>query len=277
MRIKISSLDKYVVIDAPDNIYRNIWQSYFLAEYIPSVSVLPVDDSDNTDLTIIQGGDFSWSNSTITTTENDSDIRSIIVIVGSLLEKLRQEHGFYQVHGSAVKVRNRSVAIVGGMSGIGKTSLALNLLSFADVGFIADEKFVMDGAQSSIVGGCPVSRDNKKTGLKVPFDLELISSPMKIGMFVFPIITNEPELTVFKLDALKLFWHLYEESTRDIRGLNFLYNNFTETHQGYDTDGIAKQRLDDIRNISEHVPAYFIRGNISNVSDFVYNFMTSST
>lgn len=275
MRVIIQSLGQGVVCDMPKHIHAALAAHYFLPEYIPNVCIkaskLPAE------ITVFQGGKFNWQDKTITITDADSDVRSFIVILGALLEQQRQQHRLYQVHGSALAIHGNAVAIIGGMSGIGKTTLALALQDLPGGAFIGDEKFVLDGQKQAIVGACPLSQDNHKSETAFDFCLNMYDTPAKLALVVFPVITNETELTYYKLDKLKLFWHLYEEASRDIRNLNFLYNNFTETQNSFDTRRIMKQRLADIQNISACTPAYFIRGNMADVSKFIYNLMSAST
>lgn len=275
MRIIVQSLGQGIVCEIPKHIQAALAAHYFLPEYIPNVCIkaskLP------TEITVCHGGAFIWRDKTITIMDTDGDLRSVIVILGTLLEQKRQQHRLYQVHGSAVAIDGNAVAIIGGMSGIGKTTLALALQDLPGAAFIGDEKFVLDGQKQAIVGACPLSKDNRKSETAFDFCLNTYKKPAKLALVVFPVITNETELTYYKLDKLKLFWHLYEESSRDIRNLNFLYNNFTETQNSFDTRRIMKQRLTDIQNISAHTPAYFIRGNMADVSKFIYNLMTAST
>lgn len=275
MRIIIQSLGQGVVCDMPKHIHAALAAHYFLTEYIPNACIktskLP------TEITVRQGGEFNWQDNTITITDADSDLRSVIVILGALLEQKRQQHRLYQVHGSAVAIDGNAVAIIGGMSGIGKTTLALALQDLPGATFIGDEKFVLDGKKRDIVGACPLSNDNHKSNAVYDSAVNGCTKAANLGLVVFPVITNETELTCYKLDELKLFWHLYEEASRDIRNLNFLYNNFSETQNSFDTRRIMKQRLADIQNIAAHIPAYFIRGNMADVSKFIYNLMTAST
>jgi hypothetical protein len=277
MRIKIESLGASIIINAPDSVCYAITQNYFLKEYTPAVSAVVSENSETSNINITLGNSFCISGQNIITTLLDSDIRSIIVIAGALLERLRQEQRLYQVHGSAVKINDKAIVLIGGMSGIGKTTLALNLSCLSGATFFSDEKFVIDGENRTIVGGCPLSHDNRKIEYENTDNIIYDNVPTRLGLVIFPIITNETELTAYKLDELKLFWHFYEEATRDIRGLNLLFNNFNETINGFDTEPIMQQRVNDFKNISQSTLGYFLRGNLKNISDFIYNFIKSST
>ncbi len=275
MRIAIRSLGQCVVCDTLKSVYDTLSAHYFLREYIPGACI--TKSAQPAEMTISRGASFDWRGNNIKITDADVDLRSVIVIVGALLEQKRQAHRLYQVHGAAVAINNKAIAIIGGMSGIGKTTLAVTLQQLPNAEFIGDEKFVLDGQTQTIVAACPLSKDNLKNKTACDSTLNIRTKSAKLALVVFPIITNETELTCYKLDRLKLFWHLYEEASRDIRNLNFLYNNFTETQNSFDTRHIMKQRLADIQNISNHTPAYFIRGNVSDASKFIYTLMTAST
>jgi hypothetical protein len=277
MRIKICSFNESVCIDAPENVCNFIKESDFLAGYIPMAHMSTEQGCDTVDIWVESGNEFQFYDSHVIVTSSDESIYSVIVIAGNILERKRQEKRLYQVHGSAVKIEYKSVTIIGGMSGIGKTTLALNLSGYPESSFIGDEKFVIDGVSHNILGGCTLSAHNLKTNVIDTNNIIYEDKPTKLGLVIFPIITNEPKLTAHKLTPLKLFWHLYEEASRDIKGLNFLLNNFSEPHDGFDTDVIMRQRFDDCRAIASSTPGYFLRGNLENVSDFIYNFMTSST
>lgn len=275
MRIEIQSLGQGIVCDMPQDICDMVSDHYFLLEYIPNARV--IKSKAQAELNVHIGNTFDWQDKHITITKVDSDIRSFIVIVGALLEHKRQLCRLYQVHGSAVAIKGNAVAIIGGMSGIGKTSLALFMHTMPHVIFIGDEKFVLDGQNKTLVGGCPISKDNYKSKNIQSVSVAPYNGAVHLNLVVFPIITDEPSITYYKIDSLKLFWHLYEEASRDIRNLNMLYDNFTKTANSFDSDNIMKQRLIDIQNISTSTPAYFIRGNVSEVAKFIYNLITSST
>ena len=277
MRIKIGSFNEFVCVDVPRSVYDCIKDNGFLTEYIPAAYVSKVNDCEGIELWVECGDDFNFSNDRIMTTLSTEHIFSVIVVAGTILERKRQEKRLYQVHGAAVKIRDKSVAIIGGMSGIGKTTLALNLSDFPESSFIGDEKFIIDGNSLKILGGCLLSKSNLKTKIVDEADLAYETKPTNLGLVIFPIIADETELTAHRLTPLKLSWHLYEEASRDIKGLNFLLNNFSEAHNGFDTDSIMQQRLNDCRNIADTTPGYFLRGNLQKVSDFIYNFITSST
>ena len=275
MRIEIQSLGQGIVCDMSQDICDMVSNHYFLSEYIPNVHV--IGSKAQAELNVYIGDTFDWQDKHITITTADSDIRSFIVIVGALLEQKRQHCRLYQVHGSAVAIKDNAVAIIGGMSGIGKTTLALFMQTMPYAMFIGDEKFVLDGQNKTLVGGCPISKDNNKSKNLQSVNLSPHNGAVHLCLIVFPVITDELSVTYYKFDSLKLFWHLYEEASRDIRNLNMLYDNFTKTVNSFDSDDVMKQRLADIQNISTSTPAYFIRGNAAEVAKFIYNLMTPST
>lgn len=273
MIIEIKSLKTSIICEIPDKLLV-IWKhNYFWSEYIPNVTI---DVSNKKpQLYIKLGKKFLWKKHLITTTNSENDLRSIIVIIGSLLERKRQKKRLYQVHGSAVSIDEKAIALIGGISGIGKTTLAVNLSKYKNAKFIGDEKFILNGKTRTIDASCPLSLDNNKTNQKINFNIHTTKIPLKL--IVFPIITKELKLTIYKYDKLKTFWHLYEETSRDIRNLNMLYDNFTKNYKSFDTNKIMSQRLMDISIISNSTPAYFIRGTIKKIKDFIYNLITSST
>ena len=192
-----------------------------------------------------------------------------------MLEYKRQKKHLYQIHGSVATIHNKAIAFIGGMSGIGKTTSAVNLSKCKNAKFIGDEKFIMDGKKHTVVSACPLSLDNNKTKLKKISNCDIVQIP--IALIVFPVITTEEKLTVYKYDELKLFWHLYEEASRDIRNLNMLYDNFNKTCKSFDTNKIMSQRIKDIKNVAHNTPAYFLRGNTKQITNFIYNLIISST
>lgn len=274
MQIKIQSLKQSIICELPNELFEQWHDYYFWAEYIPAVSI--TETKSKPELIIVTGKKFKWIDNNITITGSEQDIRSTIVIIGTLLEQKRQESRLYQIHGAAIGYGTKGILLIGGMSGLGKTSLAIALQNSPKYQFLADEKFIIDGKKHTIVAGCPISKDNLKTD-KASIHHRTTKKAAKISLILFPIITNEPEITAHKYDTLKLFWHLYEESSRDIRGLNFLFNDFTETRNSLDTNDIMNQRLADIKKIADKVPAYYIRGNIASVSRFIHNLMKEST
>ncbi len=274
MRIEISSLGVAVICEIPQELATAWLPNYFWNEYIPAVSMQST--SKLPELTVKLGDVFCWNKKNITATNTETDLRSLVVIVGALLERKRQRRRLYQVHGSAVAINDKAVVLIGGMSGIGKTSLAIALQNAPNAEFIGDEKFVLNGKKQTVVAACPLSKDNNKTGASLATRTQP-PKPVPLQLVIFPVITDELDITVHKFDSLKLFWHLYEESSRDIRNLNFLYNGFSETKDSFDTKSTMNHRLTDIKKISETVPAYFIRGNLSKVSEWIYNLMNPST
>lgn len=211
-----------------------------------------------------------------------SHIKDIVVVIGYLLEREHQKNSFYTIHGSVVSYREKAVALIGGLSGMGKTSLGLYLVS-KKWRFNSDEKFILDPAHLSIVGCTSKLLINKKLKMATKkYNLSRIHpegiQKNRLEAIIFPILVRfKKEYESFQYNNEKAFWHLYEEATRDIRLLNGLIHNFSFPLPSLDTHDIAVLRARNVRKVISMVPVFFVKGTKQQIYNFLMLLTNTST
>lgn len=204
-------------------------------------------------------------------------LEDVITVLEYCLEYIRQEKGIYCVHGSAVAKQGKSILFIGAASGLGKTTLALNLCQQEGFDFIGDEKILVD-LNNQLVGGSTFIIYNKKfltKSIKINLNLKkidynsqikLAKTPLRLSLIVQPMIFNSAvKLEIERWNNLKANFHFYEEITRKIRGTSRRINNFRYPLPSIDNEIIALKRASFANEIAQKVPFYQLRGNTSKI------------
>jgi len=240
----------------------------FIYEYIPSVSVKSEDSADisliKQDITL----HFQYSNKFYllleypeATMATDNYIETV-AFAEYLLERRREEQRVYCLHSSAVSKKEKGIIFFGGITDIGKTTLAMKL---AEKGFyfISDEKTLLE--DTKIVGGVQYIKlrkgwqDKYGRGIVHASKLFNMKETADLSLFVVPYIDNGRKETK-KWDSAKFFWHLQEELSRKIRGGSRFINHQTQLAPCIDTELLSMQRISYAKEISKKIKCYAIRG-----------------
>ena len=189
---------------------------------------------------------------------DSKNINRLVIILEADFERLRQQKSIYTLHGAVIAKSHYAVALIGNISGIGKTSLA----SYAtDRGWswVADDKFSINGL--TVIGGTAALLNDKKTkdaaNHKAP---QALWEPTPLRLICQPIVTNESELTVFSLDNAKAEWTLYDEMTRDIRQVNGIVTPSSPAISSLDNIELEKLRRSAVSKLVLSIPLVHMRG-----------------
>jgi len=207
----------------------------------------------------------------------------LVTLIEYFFEYIRQKNGIYCLHGSAVSDGQRGILIIGGVSGIGKTTLALNLCLGKDFKFIGDEKILID-ERLNLIGGLKSINYNKpqlyesvlinldgKDRVSLSQFVKIEENKVPLKMILQPILfaDSTADLKVEKWTAEKTNFHIYEELTRKIRGVSRRINNYSLPVDSFDTPKLAKHRSRLAAYLSEKVLSYWLAGSFDNMAEFI--------
>ena len=240
----------------------------FIYEYIPSVLV---NSKDSADISLTKQDPilhFQYSNKFHLLLEypkadiaTDNYIETV-ALAEYLLERRREEQGVYCLHSSSVSKKEKGIVLFGGITDIGKTTLAMKL---AEKGFdfMSDEKTLLE--DTKIIGGVQYIKLRKNwqnkygKGMVHASKLFSMKKMADLSLFVVPYIDNGRKETE-QWDSAKFFWHLQEELSRKIRGGSRLINNQNQLAPCIDTRLLSMQRISYAKGISKKIKCYAIRG-----------------
>lgn len=149
----------------------------------------------------------------------------------------------------------------------GKTTLALELAENNGL-FYSDEKILIDLKNKKAVGRIKnqyLSNEywKEKYGNKEYYEHTNLAKDIdyKISLLVQPIICEQSSYTLDIWDASKFLWHLYEESSRKIRGTSRIFFDNTYPAISLDTKTLALDRLNLLKEFVKNVPAVYFKGS----------------
>lgn len=199
-----------------------------------------------------------------------TDSTHIITVVATfsyLLEQVRQEHKMFMLHGNLISNGKNSIALIGGISGIGKTTLSAHMQT-AGWKWYSDDKFIVN-ARAECVGVMHFPLADEKTKKAVGSQkLDVYDTRATLTHLIIPIVTDESELTVHYYDNDKASWHIYEELSRDIRLSNGLLDMFGPL-PSFDTLTASQYRAKYSKVFAEKLPMIYLRGNRSAIRGFL--------
>ena len=155
----------------------------------------------------------------------NANIESLIVVLGYCLEYCRQLHGQFMMHGTAALTSRGAVLFIGGASGIGKTSSAIELAKLEGTHILADDRVVVSST-GDVVSFNSQLHFNKQiletryTVTDILMANEKLTTP--VYRIVQPVTYPDSSLDVIEdpWDSNKSKFHLYEELSRSIRGVS---------------------------------------------------------
>ncbi len=220
-------------------------------------------------------GDFPLKNLISGNYPNKFNSTDIIVVAEYLLERLRQEIGIYTIHSSSVYKRGNGILFFINLSGAGKTSLALYLVRRYKFRLFSDEKTALDLKNKKMVGQTKKLFVEQKTKNLLKEESILTKNfinikkirPKKLRLLIMPIISNSiKKTTCYHLAPSQLRWFLYEELSKDIRGVNALISSLSIPLPSLDNLRLSKKRQNLISKLSCQIPAYLILGSLKEVA-----------
>lgn len=295
----LTSFNTSIIIDTNNlSLFEEIINFDFTYKYIPSVQLKKLSSEHIQD-------DFFHLKITDTSEENlhfqfektcatlvcslglNVNLRDIVSVIDYCLDYVRQGAGVYNIHGSSVTKDDKGIIIIGSISGLGKTSLALNLCTQHGFKFVGDEKMLIS-SDGNIIGGAKMIEFNKPGLFKsVNPDLnnkkiedlsKLISiedASCRLSLVIQPLIVTGAKLDVEEWPEIKTEWHLYEEMSRKIRGISRRISNFSYPLDSIDTFEIAQKRINTAKHISKQAKGYCIRGDLKSVMSEIINLLKS--
>ncbi|PID31326.1 hypothetical protein CR983_01695 [Candidatus Saccharibacteria bacterium] len=225
------------------------------------------DSSENEPyVSVVQSRDLSYRGRVIYC--DQAHTRAGIKFIAHHAETLRQEASQYTVHGNVILLGEMAVALVGGVSGIGKTSVA----SYATTrghGWLSDEKFAMTDTAEYVQGLQKVLPDTKSIAAAKGMEPDAVCAPAKcrVGMFVIPLLTDEEKPTVHEYTPDKAEYHYYGELGRNITASCGLMRDFPCPLASADSELAATKRAKTAGYLSKHVPMACVRGNCESIVD----------
>lgn len=191
--------------------------------------------------------------------ENPVDM---LVLTEYMLERLRQENCKYSIHSSSVEKNGKGI-IFFGWKDSGKTSLSLKLSLEYGFNFLSEGKTIID--KDFKVVGCIHRLESKKEFIKRKFKLEdslnnlTLSKGARAKLFIYPQITFE-KLKIENWNNEIGDFHLYEHFSWKIRAANARIYDFSYPLPSLDTQKIARERSNFIKNLINKIKVYHIRG-----------------
>ena len=185
-----------------------------------------------------------------------------VVLLGYIMERIRQEKGVYSLHSSAVSKNRKGVVFIGDKMA-GKTTLSLYCASngFA---FISDEKTLIDPKNGLIVGGNKIIAPNEfltnQTDLDTTKSMNC-ASEANLNLIVYPRLYENPVPQLQQWSQQKVNMYFYAKFGEYICGHSVRLNNLQAPVESLDTLVLALQRIKDVEALTQSVPAYTIKGN----------------
>lgn len=195
-------------------------------------------------------------------------IVSAIATISYIFEHARQAQECFTLHGNLVSDGNqKTIALIGGISGIGKSTLSAYIQQ-RGWQWLSDDKFVVNAAARCIGVMSQPLGDAKTTNAIGTQNMDTFHGDVLLSYLVIPLVTDEENLTVHYYDREKALWHIYEELSRDIRISNGLLDNFGPL-PSFDTPKAAANRLNTARSYSENIPMIYLRGSCEKIFSFL--------
>ncbi len=273
-KICIKSYNAIICLSGEKESIEIIKNDVFLLAYIPSCEVLLEEKSDYDCSVSISKSEENYIDIKYPIAEykyKEFNVREVISLVEFMLERARQEKGVLCIHGACSLINNEAFITWGGATGMGKSSLALELSEQEGAEFYSDEKILIDINTFSVVGGInklylhtPYWKE--KFGEKEYVDIPFKNNSHPIKSFLYPcIVDGASKVIVEQWETSKFEWHLWEESCRKIRATSRRFFNYTESAQSLDNAKLSKKRIIFIKNLIKSIPCYYVSGDMKSV------------
>lgn len=274
----IKSADVEVAVISSGDILSKIFADSFMHQYIPDIEILHKSSSTKT-IKITRGKSSSKftikDDKALILFDDSFSLKDIISLIDYALEYWRQRQGIFTIHGAACRYEELGILIIGGASGIGKSSLVYNLCNNSPVEFISDEK-VLINHNAWIVGGVKKDFFNKSTldksinTNKRHTESGCPVEKTQIKLILQPVISPDAKLIVGEWNSRKISWHLYEELSRKIRGTSRRVGRGFPI-QSIDTEALALERskLADMLAKNKNISALTVYGDVLKVKSYI--------
>lgn len=216
----------------------------------------------------------------------------VVALLSSLFEALFLSKGLASVHSTAV-AKGSSCLLIVGKSGVGKTSLGINLIKEFGFSYFKNERVIINDSSQVVTGIrkielSPSNISQVKDSLskskhiqdgevlvepeEISID-EFASSPLRLDYIVFPFL-KAGDLSVDNKSSLYNLFQLYKNSfyfdkmyKPVLYGLEREVPSFSSLHDPSDRLRICKKAMDSCKTIH-------ISGNLKSVSKYISNLIT---
>lgn len=278
----IESASAIVKLKVDEKAFFEIIKDEFFVAYIPSVKVLD-KKSKKVDATIeIKQGKknkIKIKYPYVIYEYVEKNIKDIISLIEFILERSRQEKGIICIHGAGAILNNKLVVFWGTTTGMGKTSMAI-ILANNDNLFYSDEKILINLKTKKAVGRIKTQYlsnkywKNKHFGKDYHIPLNLSKDKdYDIGLFIQPILCKQEGYIFDEWDEKKFLWHLYEESSRKIRGTSRVFFNGKYPAPSLDTKNLATRRLKLIKKFTNEIKAIYFKGDFDSAFNLIKQYI----
>ena len=272
--IYIKSAKAIVKVLADSSLIEKILEEKFLYSYIPSCEVLYEGGEDATIIFKKGKNNLILDYPNIEYIYEYENIKDMIAFIEYILERARLEYGIICIHGAGAVINNELIISWGTTTGMGKTTLALELAKNGSI--YSDEKILIDLNAMKSVGRIKyqyISNDYWKNKEGDDYFKEMGNISLKeeypIKLFVQPIICDSANYTLDEWNKDKFLWHIYEETSRKIRGTSRIVFDNTYPVISLDTLELAKKRLELLKEFTSKVKAIYYKGNIDNILEII--------
>ncbi|MGI5825834.1 MAG: hypothetical protein ACOX50_00295 [Patescibacteria group bacterium] len=287
MFLKALSAGTSLLVKLEKDLYSQVTSSDFASRYIPDYSWTDSTEAEfkkaDVSLKINEDSNFSFifnqdQGVLSYSKDNQISVEDIITVIDYCLEYARERNNIYCLHGSAVGLDGKGILLVGQASGLGKTTLSLNLCVDHQAKFVGDEKILINNKlelingvkivsynKTSLFESVKVNLNNKRIGQNTQL-VQAQSAPIKIKLVVQPLICpSAKEVEVEKWPELKANFHFYEDLSRKIRGVSRRVGKFSLPLPSLDNEILATKRSELANQIASNIPFFSIKGDIAPV------------
>lgn len=287
MFLKALSASTSVIVKLEKDLYSEITSSDFVSKYTPDYSWTDSNEAEfkkaDVSLEINEDSNFSFifnqGRSILSySKDNKISVKDIITVIDYCLEYARERNNIYCIHGSAVCLDGKGILLVGQASGLGKTTLSLNLCVGHQAKFVGDEKILINNKlelingvkiviynKTSLFESVKVNLNNKRIGQNTR-PVQAQSALIKIKLVAQPLIcSSAKEVEVEKWPELKANFHFYEDLSRKIRGVSRRVGNFSLPLPSIDNEILAIKRSELANQIASNIPFFSIKGAVDPV------------
>lgn len=243
----------------------------FWPRFVPDIKLEVDSQESKPDLNLVIESKKGWLFNPITHSLvcPPDNIVHAICTASYMLDAKRQEAQLYTLHGNIIANDTSTIALVGPISGIGKTGLSSHAIE-KGWKWLADEKFVMNNQGvylNSIKGVLQDEKTKQSASDNKPVAASL--GRRRIDAFVVPIVTDTPTTTVHTYSQEKAFWHFNEEMSRDVRMTPFALDGPEVPLPSFDSENLATKRRRVAAELSELLPYLFIMGDSDSILDYL--------
>ena len=251
-----------LIVEGSLEFHSALREERFWYEFVPGFAFI---ESASVDAAwhVMEAESLGYNEEDRTITSSIDTLSRIVVIIEAIFEILRQQQALYTMHGSVIVCGTKAVALIGNLSGIGKTTLA-SYASRHGWRWIHDEKFTIH--EGVLIGGTRGILNDSKTHRASPGIIPTaMDRQCPIALVCQPIVTTEADVTQFVLSPEKSQWVLYDEMTRDIRQVNGIVDPTLPVLSSYDTAALAEARVKTVMELTRTVPVVYLRGSTGGI------------